>query len=133
MMGRTHATSGMLAGLLLEPVIGLHDLTEIGPFAVTCGDALIESGCPFLFPLSVRDETWYEIRPRDGCGSAPASGWRTGWCSPSCSSAASPQSPASGRISSAWSTAPAPSPEADSERFRSTLLGICVGILRQTL
>ncbi|MFD9962976.1 metal-dependent hydrolase [Amycolatopsis sp. NPDC058986] len=27
------------------------------------GDALTESGCPFLFPLPIAGETWYEIRP----------------------------------------------------------------------
>lgn len=27
------------------------------------GDALTESGCPFLWPLRIRGETWYELRP----------------------------------------------------------------------
>jgi hypothetical protein len=27
------------------------------------GDALTESGCPFLFPIPFAGETWYEIRP----------------------------------------------------------------------
>lgn len=27
------------------------------------GDALTEHGCPFLFPLPIAGETWYEIRP----------------------------------------------------------------------
>lgn len=27
------------------------------------GDALTESGCPFLFPVPIAGETWYEIRP----------------------------------------------------------------------
>lgn len=27
------------------------------------GDALTESGCPFLWPLPIRGETWYELRP----------------------------------------------------------------------
>lgn len=27
------------------------------------GDALTESGCPFLFPLPIAGETWYELRP----------------------------------------------------------------------
>ncbi|MFD5089373.1 metal-dependent hydrolase [Amycolatopsis thailandensis] len=27
------------------------------------GDAVTESGCPFLFPLLIAGETWYEIRP----------------------------------------------------------------------
>ena len=27
------------------------------------GDALTEAGCPFLFPVPIAGETWYEIRP----------------------------------------------------------------------
>lgn len=27
------------------------------------GDALTESGCPFLWPMRIRGETWYELRP----------------------------------------------------------------------
>jgi membrane-bound metal-dependent hydrolase YbcI (DUF457 family) len=27
------------------------------------GDALTEAGCPFLFPIMIAGETWYEIRP----------------------------------------------------------------------
>ena len=27
------------------------------------GDALTESGCPFLFPVPIAGETWYEVRP----------------------------------------------------------------------
>jgi hypothetical protein len=27
------------------------------------GDAITESGCPFLFPVPIAGETWYEIRP----------------------------------------------------------------------
>jgi membrane-bound metal-dependent hydrolase YbcI (DUF457 family) len=27
------------------------------------GDAVTESGCPFLFPIPIAGETWYEIRP----------------------------------------------------------------------
>lgn len=42
MMGRTHAATGVLAGLLLGPAVGLHGLVEIGPFAATCaGYALL--------------------------------------------------------------------------------------------
>lgn len=42
MMGRTHAATGVLAGLLLGPAIGLHGLAEVGPFAATCaGYALL--------------------------------------------------------------------------------------------
>jgi hypothetical protein len=39
MMGRTHAATGVLAGLLLGPALGL---AEVGPFAATCaGYALL--------------------------------------------------------------------------------------------
>ncbi|QXV63586.1 metal-dependent hydrolase [Amycolatopsis sp. TNS106] len=42
MMGRTHAATGVLAGLLLGPAIGLEGLAKIGPFAATCaGFALL--------------------------------------------------------------------------------------------
>ncbi len=27
------------------------------------GDAITESGCPFLFPIPIAGETWYELRP----------------------------------------------------------------------
>lgn len=60
---------------------GLHgDIAAIGPalssmswkvgiaVAVGCfthclGDSLTVAGCPFLFPLPIAGETWYEIRP----------------------------------------------------------------------
>lgn len=48
-------------------------LADVGAFlgaavALGCvvhdlGDAITEAGCPFLFPLLIRGETWYEIRP----------------------------------------------------------------------
>lgn len=48
-------------------------LTDVGAFlgaavAVGCvvhdlGDAITEAGCPFLFPLLIAGETWYELRP----------------------------------------------------------------------
>ncbi len=34
-----------------------------GCFVHCLGDALTESGCPFLFPIPIAGETWYEIRP----------------------------------------------------------------------
>lgn len=34
-----------------------------GCVAHCLGDAVTESGCPFLFPLPIAGETWYEIRP----------------------------------------------------------------------
>ncbi|MET9260411.1 metal-dependent hydrolase [Amycolatopsis sp. NPDC004079] len=35
----------------------------VGCFVHCLGDSLTESGCPFLFPLPIAGETWYEIRP----------------------------------------------------------------------
>jgi membrane-bound metal-dependent hydrolase YbcI (DUF457 family) len=35
----------------------------LGCFTHCLGDALTRSGCPFLFPLRIAGETWYEIRP----------------------------------------------------------------------
>lgn len=35
----------------------------VGCFVHCLGDALTESGCPFLFPLSLAGERWYELRP----------------------------------------------------------------------
>jgi hypothetical protein len=34
-----------------------------GCFTHCLGDALTESGCPFLFPVPIAGETWYELRP----------------------------------------------------------------------
>lgn len=34
-----------------------------GCFTHCLGDALTESGCPFLFPIPIAGETWYELRP----------------------------------------------------------------------
>jgi membrane-bound metal-dependent hydrolase YbcI (DUF457 family) len=34
-----------------------------GAFVHCLGDALTESGCPFLFPIPIAGETWYELRP----------------------------------------------------------------------
>lgn len=35
----------------------------VGCFTHCLGDALTESGCPFLFPVPIAGETWYELRP----------------------------------------------------------------------
>ena len=35
----------------------------VGCFTHCLGDSLTESGCPFLFPVPIAGETWYEIRP----------------------------------------------------------------------
>jgi hypothetical protein len=34
-----------------------------GCFTHCLGDAITESGCPFLFPIPIAGETWYELRP----------------------------------------------------------------------
>lgn len=40
-MGRTHAATGLLGGLLVGPLVGLHEIPEAAPFAaVTAGYAL---------------------------------------------------------------------------------------------
>lgn len=35
----------------------------VGCFTHCLGDAITESGCPFLFPIPIAGETWYELRP----------------------------------------------------------------------
>jgi len=35
----------------------------VGCITHCVGDALTEAGCPFLWPLRIRGETWYELRP----------------------------------------------------------------------
>lgn len=35
----------------------------VGCFTHCLGDALTETGCPFLFPIPIAGETWYELRP----------------------------------------------------------------------
>lgn len=57
----------------LDGLNPLHQLGELSGWlgiavALGCvvhciGDALTESGCPFLWPLPIRGETWYELRP----------------------------------------------------------------------
>jgi hypothetical protein len=34
----------------------------LGMFVHCLGDSLTRSGCPWLFPLPIRGETWYELR-----------------------------------------------------------------------
>lgn len=53
-----------------HPVVTVTDLSgQLGWYvaigcAVHClGDALTEHGCPFLYPIPIRGETFYEIRP----------------------------------------------------------------------
>jgi hypothetical protein len=45
-----------LAGLLGIAV-------AVGCFTHCLGDSITESGCPFLFPIPIAGETWYELRP----------------------------------------------------------------------
>ncbi|MBK1785278.1 metal-dependent hydrolase [Prauserella cavernicola] len=48
----------------LEGVTGLLGIAvALGCVTHCLGDALTESGCPFLFPLPIAGETWYELRP----------------------------------------------------------------------
>jgi membrane-bound metal-dependent hydrolase YbcI (DUF457 family) len=53
-----------------DPLADLGELSGLMGFAVAVGcfthclgDAITESGCPFLFPIPIAGETWYEIRP----------------------------------------------------------------------
>lgn len=48
----------------LEQMGGLLGVAvTVGCVTHCLGDALTESGCPFLFPLPIAGETWYELRP----------------------------------------------------------------------
>lgn len=52
------------AGGELEQLTGwLGIAVAAGCVAHCLGDALTEHGCPFLFPLPIAGETWYEVRP----------------------------------------------------------------------
>ncbi|MFC4859325.1 metal-dependent hydrolase [Actinophytocola glycyrrhizae] len=53
-----------------DPLADLGELSGLMGFAVAVGcithclgDAITESGCPFLFPIPIAGETWYELRP----------------------------------------------------------------------
>jgi hypothetical protein len=50
------ADLGKLSGLMGIAV-------AVGCFTHCLGDAITESGCPFLFPIPIAGETWYELRP----------------------------------------------------------------------
>ncbi|MDQ0376555.1 metal-dependent hydrolase [Amycolatopsis thermophila] len=54
---------GDVAGQLDQLAGSLGIAVTVGCFVHCLGDALTESGCPFLFPIPIRGETWYEIRP----------------------------------------------------------------------
>jgi LexA-binding, inner membrane-associated putative hydrolase len=56
--------------ITLQQHVRLDDLSGwlglavmLGCITHCIGDALTESGCPFLWPLRIRGETWYELRP----------------------------------------------------------------------
>ncbi|WP_040405749.1 metal-dependent hydrolase [Amycolatopsis nigrescens] len=52
------------ANVELEQLTGYLGIAVGAGCLVHClGDALTESGCPFLFPLPIAGETWYELRP----------------------------------------------------------------------
>jgi len=53
------ATLGHLQSL--SGVLGIA--VAVGCFVHCLGDAVTISGCPFLFPLPIAGETWYELRP----------------------------------------------------------------------
>ncbi len=53
-----------------DPVAAVNDLAGpvgvligLGCFVHCLGDAVTKAGCPFLFPMPIAGETWYEIRP----------------------------------------------------------------------
>lgn len=51
------------AGELRQLTGWLGVAVAIGCFTHCLGDALTEAGCPFLFPVPIAGETWYELRP----------------------------------------------------------------------
>jgi membrane-bound metal-dependent hydrolase YbcI (DUF457 family) len=57
-------TAGGDAAVSLAGVSGTVGVAVgLGCFVHCLGDALTLSGCPFLWPLMIRGETWFEIRP----------------------------------------------------------------------
>lgn len=70
-LGKWVLAAGVVAGLAVWGAVG--EVAEVGLWlgvavAVGCithclGDAVTLSGCPFLFPLMIRGERWFEIRP----------------------------------------------------------------------
>lgn len=58
---------GANSGYALETVVGtgptLGIAVALGCVTHCLGDAATLSGCPFLWPLPIAGETWYEIRP----------------------------------------------------------------------
>ncbi|WP_158886796.1 metal-dependent hydrolase [Amycolatopsis anabasis] len=57
-------TAGAAGAGQLDQLGGWLGIAVAAGCLVHClGDALTESGCPFLFPLPIAGETWYELRP----------------------------------------------------------------------
>jgi membrane-bound metal-dependent hydrolase YbcI (DUF457 family) len=57
------SAGGDLPGELAGIGVWLGIAAGTGCFVHCLGDAVTLSGCPFLFPLRIRGETWFEIRP----------------------------------------------------------------------
>ena len=57
------ALTASAAGELQQLTGWLGVAVAAGCVAHCVGDALTESGCPFLFPVPIAGETWYELRP----------------------------------------------------------------------
>ncbi|HJQ45668.1 MAG TPA: metal-dependent hydrolase [Amycolatopsis sp.] len=57
------ALTSSAAGELQHLTGWLGIAVAAGCVAHCLGDALTESGCPFLFPVPIAGETWYELRP----------------------------------------------------------------------
>jgi membrane-bound metal-dependent hydrolase YbcI (DUF457 family) len=55
---------GEAATAALEETTGwLGIAVALGCFTHCLGDALTKAGCPFLWPIPIAGETWYELRP----------------------------------------------------------------------
>ncbi|WP_236790745.1 metal-dependent hydrolase [Amycolatopsis sp. GM8] len=57
------ALTASAAGELQQLTGWLGVAVAVGCVTHCLGDALTESGCPFLFPVPIAGETWYELRP----------------------------------------------------------------------
>ncbi|PXY37204.1 hypothetical protein BAY59_01070 [Prauserella coralliicola] len=67
----------------LDAVTGLLGVAvALGCFTHCLGDALTESGCPFLFPLPIAGETWYELRPPSWLRFRTGKGFENGFVFP---------------------------------------------------
>ncbi|MGW4488400.1 metal-dependent hydrolase [Amycolatopsis sp. NPDC004368] len=60
--GMLLATSGAAAALA-DAAGWIGFAVALGCVVHDLGDSITEAGCPFLFPLLIAGETWYEIRP----------------------------------------------------------------------